>query len=155
MNKTDQSILDAKGLFLAFSDLTTNDEDFVNDTLREEGRDPKALEEKGKQIFHKHFLNQQLANESSKKTSLVNQLIGQVATFLNENSASISSTLLPGKSGSQQQMLNLLCNKFKDFSPEDLNSIMQDEVILKELEKIQQLKSWFSVETQDQPLEKF
>lgn len=137
MNNTDQSILDAKGIFLAFSDLITNDEEFVNEILREEGRDPNELEEKGKQIFHMHFLKHQLAKNSTEKTLSMNHIIEQVAVFLRQNPVSISSALLPGKSGSQQHVLNLLCNKFEDFSPDDLKSIMNDEAILKELEKIQ------------------
>lgn len=128
--------LDARGLFLAVSDLLENDDNYVNETLREQGVDPEKLGSDGRVFLKKLLLKKQLAEKSVKKTALIEKLTLHALQFLKDSQNIISSALLPEKHGNNDQVYSMLCNKFKEFSPEDIKSIMQDEAILLELEKL-------------------
>lgn len=127
--------LDARGLFLAISDLLQNDDNYANETLREQGIDPEKLGSDGNAFLKKLLLKKQFAEKSKKKTALIEKLT-LALQFIQNSSNLISSALLPEKQGTNEQIYSMLCNKFKDFSPEDIKSIMQDEAILLELEKL-------------------
>lgn len=113
----------------------------ANEILINNGSDPEQIERNGQELYQKYVLRKRLAHNSIQKTSLLQSLSEKVTNYLQEQSVTISSTFLPGQVGSQQQVFTMLCNKFKEISPEDLKSIMQDEAVLKELKKIQQPES--------------
>jgi hypothetical protein len=132
---------EAKSLFSAFSEAISHDEELANEILINNGSDPEQIERNGQELYQKYVLRKRLAHNSIQKTSLLQSLSEKVTNYLQEQSVTISSTFLPGQVGSQQQVFTMLCNKFKEISPEDLKSIMQDEAVLKELKKIQQPES--------------
>jgi len=135
MTLKNKPVLDSRGLFLAISDLLQNDNSYVDETLRNQGVNPENLESKGNAFLRKLVLQNQLSEKSSKKTALIEKLT-QALQFIQNSSNLISSALLPEKQETSEQLYTLLCNKFKEFSPEDIKSIMQDEAILLELEKL-------------------
>lgn len=135
MTLKNKPVLDSRGLFLAISDLLQNDNSYVDETLRNQGMNPENLESKGNAFLRKLVLQNQLSEKSSKKTALIEKLT-QALQFIQNSSNLISSALLPEKQETNEQLYTLLCNKFKEFSPEDIKSIMQDEAILLELEKL-------------------
>jgi hypothetical protein len=128
--------LDSRELFLAISDLIQNDDNYVNETLTKQGFDPDQLESEGNAFLKKLLVRNQIAEKSIKKTALIEKLTLHALQFLQDSTNIISSSLLPDNQGSKQQVYSMLCNKFKEFSPDDIKSIMHDEAILKELAKI-------------------
>jgi len=128
--------LDARGLFHATSDLLQNDDEFVNETLRSQGLDPEAIASKGNSFLQKLKLQNRASQSSLKKTAIFEEIKKQVIGFMQSTENLISSSLIPGRQGNKDQVYNMLCNKFQELRPEDIQGIMEDDAVLKEIERI-------------------
>lgn len=126
---------DARGLFHATSDLLRNDDEFVNETLRSQGLDPDEIAASGTAFLAKLKLQNRATQSSLKKTAIFDEVKARVLGFM-QSADNLSTSLLPGGRGNKEQMYTMLCNKFQELTPEDIQGIMEDDAVLREMERI-------------------